>query len=65
MKPQGWISSHLMKDEVLPELSGELGHSFDGDFGGVVEIIDYYDLDSAQKELKDGVAADVSSSAGD
>lgn len=53
-----------MKDEVLPELSGELGDSFDGDFGGVVEIIDYYDLESAQKELKDGVAADVSSSAG-
>lgn len=40
-----------MKDEVLAELSGELGGSFDGDFGGVVEIIEDDDLESAEEEL--------------
>lgn len=54
-----------MKCEVLPEIPSQISDSTNSDIGGVVQVIDDDGVVAAEKELKNGVAADVSSSASD
>lgn len=54
-----------MKCEVLPEIPSQISDSTNSDLGGVVQVIDDDGVEAAEKELKNGVAADVSSSASD
>ena len=54
-----------MEDEVVAELISEFSNAINGDFGGVVEIVNYNRPESAQEQLKNGVAAYVSGTASD
>lgn len=56
---------YLKKREILAEVSSELSNAVDGDLGGVIKIINSDNTEAREKKLKDGVAADVSSGAGD
>ena len=51
--------------KVAGEFSGELLHPFDGGFWGIVVVVDDDGLVTAEEELENGVAADVTGSAGD
>ena len=54
-----------MEDEVVAELSSQFFNAVNGDFGGVVEVVNDDRPESAQQKLKNGVAANVSCTAGD
>ena len=54
-----------MEKEVVAELSSKFFNTVNGDFGGVVQVVDDYRPESAQQQLKNGVAANVSGTAGD
>lgn len=55
----------LVKGKVMARITGEFFDSVNGDFWGVVEIVDDDGLEAAEEKLKHGVATDVTGSASD
>ena len=53
-----------MEEEVVGEFTGKLLDSVDGNLGGIVEVVDDDGLETAEKQLEDSVAADVTGTAG-
>lgn len=53
-----------MKGEVVPKFAGKLPDSVDRNLGGIVEIVDDDGSATSEQELKNGVGADVTGSAG-
>lgn len=53
-----------MKGEVVPKFAGELPDSVDGNLGGIFEVVEDDGSETSEQELKNGVAADVTGSAG-
>lgn len=56
---------NLVENEVAARLRREFLNAANGDFGGVVEVVDDNHPESSQQELKNGVAANISGTAGD
>lgn len=54
-----------MKGEVFAEFTREFSDTVDGDFGGVIKVINDDGLKAAEQKLKHGVAADITGPAGD
>lgn len=53
-----------MKGEVIPKFTGELPDSADGKLGGIVEVVDDDGCEASEQKLENGVATDVTGSAG-
>jgi len=53
-----------VKGEVVPKFAGKLPDSVDRNLGGIVEIVDDDGSATSEQELKNGVGADVTGSAG-
>nr|AFK36931.1 unknown [Lotus japonicus] len=55
---------NLVKEEIIPKLSGELLDPVDCNIGGIVKVIDDDGFETAEQELKNGVTTDVTGSTG-
>lgn len=54
-----------MKGKVFGKITGEFLYPLDSNMRGVVQIVDDDGAEPTQQELKHGVAADVTGTAGD
>lgn len=54
-----------MKRKVFSKITGEFLDSLNSNLRGVVKIINYDGFESSKKELQNGVASDVTGTAGD